>query len=106
MYDISATELKAILDRGEEVQIIDIREIHEVDSGEIGGRHIPMAEVLERLSEFRTDIPVVVYCKTGARAAAITYVLRTEKGLDNVISLKGGIAAWANQIDPNINVYG
>jgi len=106
MYEIEAIDLKGMIDRQEEVQIIDIREIHEVDSGEIGGRHIPMAEVMERTSELPTDIPVVIYCKSGARASALVHVLRTEKGMDNVRCLKGGIEAWANQIDPNVNIYG
>lgn len=106
MTEIKAKDLKAMLDRGEEVQIIDIREIHEVDSGEIGGTHIPMAEVINRLEEVRKDIPVVMYCKSGKRAEAMVHVLQKEKGMENVVSLCGGIQAWADRIDPNVNVYG
>jgi adenylyltransferase/sulfurtransferase len=104
--EISATQLKAMLDRGEEVQIIDIREEHEVDSGDISPIHIPMEDVLGNLNKIRQDIPVVFYCKTGPRSAAIVHVLRTEKGLENVMALSGGIQAWSDLIDPNVSVYG
>jgi adenylyltransferase/sulfurtransferase len=105
MSQISVQELKTLLDKGEDVQIIDIREIHEVDSGTIGGVHIPMANLLERTAEIRTDIPVVIHCKSGSRASAMVHILRTEKSLENVMLLDGGIEAWAREIDPTVIVY-
>ncbi|MFT6996673.1 MAG: rhodanese-related sulfurtransferase [Cryomorphaceae bacterium] len=105
MSQISVQELKSLLDKGEDVQIIDIREIHEVDSGKIGGIHIPMANLIERSSEIRRDIPVVVHCKSGSRASAMVHMLRTEKALKNVVLLEGGIEAWSREIDPTIIVY-
>lgn len=105
MSQITVKELKNLLDQGRDVQIIDIREIHEVDSGTIGGTHIPMASLMERLDEIRQDIPVVVHCKSGSRATAMVYALRHEKGLKNVLHLAGGIAAWSQDIDPTIIVY-
>jgi len=105
MSQISAQELKTLLDKGDNVQIIDIREIHEVDSGNIGGMHIPMANLIERSVEIRKDIPVVIHCKSGSRASAMVHILRTEKELDNVVLLEGGIEAWARDIDPTVIVY-
>lgn len=105
MSQISVQELKILLDKGEDVQIIDIREIHEVDSGTIGGTHIPMANLLERSAEIRRDIPVVIHCKSGSRASAMVHILRTEKELNNVVLLEGGIEAWARDIDPTVIVY-
>ncbi len=105
MSQISVQELKTLLDKGEDVQIIDIREIHEVDSGSIGGIHIPMASLIERSAEIRKDIPVVIHCKSGSRASAMVHMLRTEKALDNVVLLEGGIEAWAREIDPTVIVY-
>ncbi|MGB6035829.1 MAG: rhodanese-like domain-containing protein [Cryomorphaceae bacterium] len=105
MSQISVQELKTLLDKGEDVQIIDIREIHEVDSGTLGGTHIPMANLIERSAEIRKDIPVVIHCKSGSRASAMVHILRTEKELDNVVLLEGGIEAWAREIDPSVIVY-
>jgi len=105
MKTISCAALKSKLDAGEKVQIIDIRESHEVDSGNIGGKHIPMAEVMERMDEIERDCPVVIHCKSGSRASAMVYALETEKGFDNVYHLEGGIEAWANEIDPQVIVY-
>ncbi len=95
-----------MIDDAAPCQIIDIREMHEVDSGMIpNGIHLPMAEVLDHLNELPRSIPVVVYCKSGSRAAAIVHVLRKEKGLTNVLHLEGGIQAWASEINPKTNVY-
>lgn len=105
MISITVQELKEKLDNNIEVQIIDIREEHEVDSGSIGGTHIPMAELMDRLDELRDDVPVVIHCKSGSRAEAIVHVLRTEKNKKNVVCLEGGIEAWSIEIDPSVIVY-
>jgi len=102
---ITVQELKKKLDNKEKIQLIDIREFHEVDSGSMGGLHIPMGDLLDRISEIRTDIPVVIHCKSGSRSEAMVYSLRKEKKLNNVWTLNGGIEAWAKEIDPTIIVY-
>ncbi|MCH2215536.1 MAG: rhodanese-like domain-containing protein [Flavobacteriales bacterium] len=105
MSNITVHELKQKLDNNEEIQIIDIREIHEVDSGNMGGLHIPMASLLERIDQVEKEKTVVIHCKSGSRSQAMVHILRKEKGLENVLSLKGGIEAWAKEIDPSIMVY-
>ncbi len=105
MKSMTPKELKDRLDSGEDIQVIDIREDHEVESGNIGGLHIPMAEVMSRLDEVRKDCTVVVHCKSGKRATAMVYALETQLQMDNVFNLEGGIEAWASDIDPEIEVY-
>jgi rhodanese-related sulfurtransferase len=105
MKTMSPEKLKSLLDEGRDVQIIDIRESHEVESGNLGGSHIPMAEVMDRIDEIRKDCPVVVHCKSGSRASAMVFALQSEKGLENVYNLEGGLEAWAEKIDPQITVY-
>ena len=105
MKELTPIELKAKLDAGEDIQIIDIRESHEVESGNMKGLHIPMAEVMTRLDEIRKDCPVVVHCRSGARAAAIVYALESQAGYDNIYNLAGGLLSWAESIDPKIIVY-
>ncbi len=105
MKELTPKELKQKLVDGETIQIIDIREYHEVDSGNIGGKHIPMADVMEHCDKIRRDCPVVIHCRSGARATAMIFALETQKGFDNLYHLEGGIEAWAEQVDPQIIVY-
>jgi rhodanese-related sulfurtransferase len=105
MYAISPVELKARLDKGEEFQIIDIREVEERDICSLKSEHIPMEKVLESASQLRRDIPVVIHCKAGDRASAVVHMLRMKHHMDNVYNLAGGIIAWANQVDPKMSTY-
>lgn len=105
MKEISVAELKNKIDSGEEFQLIDVRENDEVEYCNIDGEHIPMGEVMERLGEIRKDVPVIVHCKSGARSGAIVQALESGKGFSNVYNLKGGILAWAREIDPSIPQY-
>lgn len=85
-------------------QLIDIREPYEAEICSIGGDFIPMSEVLDRKDEIRKDIPVVVMCKTGKRAAAVADTL-SRCGFDNVSNLDGGIIAWIEKVDTSLEIY-
>src|SRR5207247_1565832 len=68
--EITATELKQRLDRGDDVQIIDVREPHEFEIARIPGTTlIPLAEVVKRMNEFDSSREIVVHCKGGVRSA-------------------------------------
>jgi sulfur-carrier protein adenylyltransferase/sulfurtransferase len=84
-------------------QLIDIREAEEVENCSIGGMHIPMDEILDRASELRKDVPIVIHCRSGKRAAAVVYALEHKLGLTNVYTLNGGILAWGENIDPSMS---
>lgn len=105
MKEITPQALKKMLDAGETIQIIDIRESHEVDSGNIGGLHIKMANVMKECDKIRRDCPVVIHCKSGSRASAMVFALETQKGFENLYNLKGGLEGWVREIDPKIIVY-
>lgn len=95
------------IDQRRDVQIIDIRETYEAESGMIhGAQHIPMAEVVGRLADLRTDVPVVIYCHSGKRASAMVHFLAADKGCANLYCLQGGITAYAEEVSPEITVYG
>lgn len=105
MNSISPIELKARLDKGEEIQIIDIREVEERDICSLKSDHIPMDKVLERAEDLRKDIPLVIHCKAGDRASAVVHMLCRKHHMDNVFNLEGGIIAWAEQVDPQMSTY-
>jgi rhodanese-related sulfurtransferase len=105
MQEITAFSLKAKIEAREDIQIIDIREDHEVAISSIGGTHIPMGEILSRTNELRTDCMVVIHCRSGKRSAAVIHLLEQRFELKNLYNLSGGILAWAESIDPKMEKY-
>ena len=104
---ISATELKAMRDRGDPLTLIDVRQPEEYAIARIGGGVlIPMMELPVRLGEIQPDdgAPVVVYCHHGVRSLKAAYFL-AQSGLDNVASLDGGIEAWSLYVDAGVPRY-
>ena len=105
--EITPTELKERLDRGDRLTIIDVREPFEWDIGNLGShgaRLIPLKELPARAGEIDPGDEVVLQCRSGARSAQALAVLR-EKGYPRLWNLKGGILAWADQVDPSIPKY-
>lgn len=98
--------LQEAIENGLDIQIIDVREDYEAESGMIpGGKHIPMDKVLSQIQTLRSDIPVLIYCRSGKRAAAVTHFLTSRHGFSNVYCLEGGIEAYAAEVNPEICVY-
>jgi adenylyltransferase/sulfurtransferase len=97
-------DLKAKLDNGEGVSVLDVREPHEYEVANIGARLIPLGELPERLIELDQDETLAVHCKTGGRSARAVKLLR-EAGFQNVYNVKGGITAWSEEIDPSVPKY-
>lgn len=106
MKKITPDRLSRAFDAGTDFQIIDVREAYETESGNLGGLHLPLAEVAERRDEIRRDIPAVLCCRSGKRAAAAAHFLETEYGIDNLYCLEGGIEAYAEEVDSELTVYG
>ena len=85
-------------------QLIDVREPYERDICCLDGYHIPMDEILNRLDEIRRDVPAIIFCRSGKRAAAVVDSLE-RSGITNVQTLEGGIMAWIEQVDPSLESY-
>jgi rhodanese-related sulfurtransferase len=85
--------------------LLDVREAHELAICAIAGsRHIPMRQVPENLSALPRDRPILVLCHVGGRSLRVTQFLRAN-GFAQVSNVAGGIAAWADQIDPSLARY-
>ena len=104
MKEIAPSELKKMLDTKEDFQLIDVREEYEVDIATIGGELIPMAEIMDNLDKISKNKQVVILCRSGKRSGAVVQTLEKE-GFNNVVNLKGGILAWADEIDPSLTKY-
>ena len=103
--EVTVEELKARIDRGDDFDILDVREPHEVDIVRIEGTTvIPLGELPNRLGELDPTRDLVVHCKVGGRSAKAVALLR-EKGFDRAVNLAGGILAWVDRIEPHKNKY-
>jgi len=105
MQYISVTELKAKTDNKENFTLLDVRENYEHDICSIGGMHIPMAEIQERASEIAKDKKVVVLCRSGKRAESVANLLESDLNFTDVVIVEGGILAWIEQIDNQLESY-
>ena len=105
MKEITVQELKRMRDNNEAHQLIDVREPHEADIAAIGGQLIPMGEILQHVDEIAKDKPVIIHCRSGARSASVVQALEKQHGFTNLYNLKGGILAWAKEIDPSVATY-
>ncbi|MDT7603436.1 MAG: sulfur-carrier protein adenylyltransferase/sulfurtransferase [Acidobacteriota bacterium] len=106
MEEITATELKARLDRGDDLQIIDVREPNEYETARLeGSKLIPLAQVLNRVGEIDESRETVVHCKGGVRSAKAIEALTRAGFKGRLLNLKGGITAWSNDVDPSVPKY-
>ena len=102
---ITATELAARLRRGDDIDLIDVREAHELDIARLdGARLIPLAQLPTALHTIDSARDVVVFCKSGSRSAVAASHLRSV-GYGRVWNLRGGITAWSNEVDPDVATY-
>jgi adenylyltransferase/sulfurtransferase len=103
--DISPVEVKARLDRGDDFQLIDVREVFEHQICNIPqAKLIPLGELPKRLNEIDPSREVVVHCKMGGRSAKAADLLRTN-GYTKVLNMTGGILAWSDKVDPTVPKY-
>ncbi|HET7220233.1 MAG TPA: molybdopterin-synthase adenylyltransferase MoeB [Vicinamibacterales bacterium] len=103
--EITVTELKALMDRGQTPTILDVREPYEHQICRIEGAVlIPMRELPARVRELDPAADLVVQCRSGVRSANATAWLR-QQGFTRARNLKGGILAWIDQVDPSQPKY-
>ena len=96
MKNITVEELKQKMERGEKVNLVDVREPHEFAEVNIGGRLVPLGKVqtmqVEELEDLK-DEEVIVYCRSGRRSMMACLVL-DQLGFKDTYNLEGGILAW------------
>ncbi len=110
---LSAIDLKRLLDRGEPVVLLDVREDFERDlcalpagSGVVD-LHVPMGQIPGRVAEIveaAAGGPLVVYCHHGQRSMVVALWLAA-RGVADLRNLDGGIDAWSLGVDPSVPRY-
>ncbi len=104
---ITPQQLRELLDSGKELALIDVREPAEWDINHIEGAQLIPKSLLTSaagLAKLPHDRKAVLYCKTGVRSAEALAALK-QAGFSDAVHLKGGIAAWAQQMQPDMVMY-
>jgi sulfur-carrier protein adenylyltransferase/sulfurtransferase len=102
--EISPRELKARLDGGDDLFILDVREPHEYQICNLKGHLIPLGELPRRVHELDSSREIVAHCRSGKRSAEAVDFLR-KAGFRKIRNLKGGILAWSDEVDPTVPKY-
>src|SRR6516165_3357183 len=104
---ITATDLKSMLDRGDKIFLVDVREPNEYEIVSIpGATLIPKGEFVSgaALEKLPQDKRIVLHCKTGVRSAEALAIVK-DAGFADAVHVGGGVLAWVNQVDPSLPSY-
>ena len=102
---LSVTELHEWIKSGKDFQLIDVREPYEYEIANLGSALIPKGEIRQHLDKIDRTKDVVILCRSGKRSQDVIDLLRAEEGFTNLYNLRGGILAWADEIDPTMAKY-
>ncbi|MFI5219220.1 MAG: rhodanese-like domain-containing protein [Bacteroidia bacterium] len=105
MKEKTVLELKEMMDRKEDFQLIDVREQYESEISNLGGELIPLGTIVQEEEKIDKSKPVIIYCRSGSRSAAAVNQLEKQFGFTNLYNLKGGILAYADLVDPSLTKY-
>jgi molybdopterin/thiamine biosynthesis adenylyltransferase/rhodanese-related sulfurtransferase len=105
MKEVTVQELQKLKDSGADFQLIDVREPYEYDICNLEGELIPMSEIPNNVDKIAKNKKVVIHCRSGKRSGDMLLWLEKNHGFENLYNLKGGILAWAKEIDPEMPTY-
>ncbi|HVO21687.1 MAG TPA: molybdopterin-synthase adenylyltransferase MoeB [Anaeromyxobacter sp.] len=101
---IEPDELRERLGRGDDLDLVDVREPDEWGGGHLAGaRLVPLSQLGEHLGSFAPDREVVLYCSAGGRSERAARQL-LERGLTRVRNLSGGIRRWVEEMGPSLEL--
>lgn len=99
MTQITVEELKARLDSGEKINLIDCREPHEYEEANLGAKLIPLGKFqmmdLDELEDLKNE-EVIIHCRSGKRSMMACAIL-DQMGYQNTVNVEGGILAWIDK---------
>jgi sulfur-carrier protein adenylyltransferase/sulfurtransferase len=106
VHDINITtrELQELITNKTNITLLDVRTHQETEIASIGGVHIPLNELPNRINELDPESHIVIYCHHGVRSLTAVGILQSY-GFNKVQHLRGGIDAWSDIIDPSIRKY-
>lgn len=107
IVDVAPQQLK---DDASDFQLLDVREDWERAICSLPGAHLPLGQILSGGADFSalgfdTKKPTYVYCKAGVRSMQAAEAMQAHYGFRNLMNLRGGILAWATEVDPDMPLY-
>jgi adenylyltransferase/sulfurtransferase len=103
--EIEPSQLAQRLQRGEKLEIIDVREPYEWEIGHIpGARLVPLDRIAEEIPRLDKRRETILYCKVGGRSMRAARQL-ADAGVADVRNLAGGILRWIDEVDPTMPRY-
>ncbi len=105
MKEVTVQELKQMIDSGEDFQLIDVREPYEAEISNLGGELIPVGTILDNADKISKDKTVVIHCRSGQRSKTAILNLEEKFAFRNLFNLRGGILAYADEVDHSIIKY-
>ena len=104
-WEIEPRQLDAKMRNGGQVRLVDVREPHELEISRIEGAElIPLGSLASRMHELDSAEEIVFFCKSGSRSARAVELM-AGAGFRKIKNLRGGINAWAREVDPRLPVY-
>ena len=99
MKSITVIELAKLIKNKNYFQLIDVRQPEEHDEFNIGGKLIPLGEIVQYLQKISTNKPVIIYCRKGIRSQIAIQRLQEKFKFVNLINLIGGTDAWKKEFE-------
>ena len=104
--NLTTTQVKEKLDRGDTFRLIDVREVDEHAIARIEGAELlPLSHAQEWLAQLAPDEELVFFCHVGGRSQQVASYLAHQRGFTNVANMLGGIEDWSLRIDPAVPRY-
>ncbi|MBW6533464.1 MAG: hypothetical protein K0B11_00510 [Mariniphaga sp.] len=103
--EVTAPELKRMLDKGTDICLIDVREMWEKEIADIGGQLIPFDSIENNLKNIPQVRKTILYCRTGRRSSEAISLIAKKRNTENLYNLEGGIYAWADDVDNTLQKY-
>lgn len=102
---ITVQELKILQDTAADFQLIDVREPYEYEIVHLNGMLIPLKTISDNVTHIAKDKQVIIHCRSGKRSADAIRILQAQFGFNNLYNLKGGVLAYAKEIDETLAIY-
>ncbi len=103
--EVTVRNLQRLLDKSADFQLIDVREPYEYEIVNLEAELIPLGQISENAHRIAKDKQVIIHCRSGKRSADAIRALEEKYDFENLYNLKGGVLAYAKEIDTSLATY-